>query len=116
MNKSIIIFRLGCFFVIATGIKMYTRGTDGIYGIEVPPEAAILFCIIGIFFFIYSFFPKVKKEAEKYEKGKKTSFCDTDEMICEECNSKYKTEYIQIPICPKCDGKLVPFTKNDKRT
>ena len=30
-------------------------------------------------------------------------------MICENCKQKYKTEYIQIPVCPKCDGKLVEY-------
>jgi Zn finger protein HypA/HybF involved in hydrogenase expression len=30
-------------------------------------------------------------------------------MICEKCKEKYKTEYVQIPVCPKCDGKLVEY-------
>jgi len=96
---------------------MYRRGYSGKFGIDVPSETAILFSILGICLLIYSFFPNVKKAAEKAERAKNKSLFNTDKVVCKKCNRQYKSKHIQIPVCPKCDGELIEFQEkgdNDK--
>jgi len=98
--------RLVCLILVGAGIDMYFSGIDGRYGLEVSKGYAILFSLMGVFLFAYSFF--VTKKSGR----KKGLLCDTEEMICEKCKEKYKTEYVQIPVCPKCDGKLVEYKES----
>ncbi len=61
----------------------------------------------GVVIFIYTFIAD-----DKQFTNKKKLLVDTKKMICEKCKEKYKTEYIQIPVCPKCDGKLVGYKES----
>jgi len=99
--KSLRIISIG---LLSTGIITYHRGYDGKYGIEVTPFTALLFCFFGACLLIFSFLPKVKDKLSQ----RKFLF-DSEEVICKNCKSKYKTKYVQIPVCPKCDGELVEF-------
>ena len=104
MNNPLKDFRIISICLVGIGAIMYYRGYSGRYGVEVTPSAALLFCFFGFCLFIYSFLPKVKDKANQ-----KMVLCNSEEMICQNCKQKYKTEYVQIPVCPKCDGKLVEY-------
>ncbi len=103
MNKNIFFYRVLFLLHIALGIKMYFRGTDGRFGIEVPPFAALLFTTVGLFLFLYTFFADKKK------------FTPPDKMVCVNCSRKYKGEHVEIPVCPKCDGELVPYNEQPQK-
>ena len=102
--SSLISLRIISICLIVMGTAMYFRGSDGRYGVEVTPFAALLFCFFGVCFLIISFLPKVKDKLSQ----KKFLF-DSEELICQNCKSRYKTKYVQIPVCPKCDGKLAAY-------
>ncbi len=89
--------------MIIVGIQMYRTGTDGRYNLEVSPAFSIVFSLVGLVIFIYTFC------ADDKQFTKKKLLVDTEKMICERCREKYKTQYVQIPVCPKCDGKLVAY-------
>ncbi|MEH0019634.1 MAG: hypothetical protein V6Z89_08275 [Desulfobacter sp.] len=74
-----------------SGINMYNTGWDHKWGVKTSEFSALFIAGLGCIFFIGSFFLKPKKGI----------------MICEDCNKKYKTEHIQVFICPKCEGKLI---------
>jgi len=78
---------------ILSGINMYKTGWDNKWGVHISHYSAIFVSFLGCILFIASFVIKKNRGI----------------MICENCKQKYKTEYIQIPVCPKCDGKLVEY-------
>ncbi len=94
--------------LLSTGIITYFRGYDGKYGVEVTPFTALLFCFFGACFLIVSFLPKVKDKLNQQK-----FLFDSEELICQNCKTRYKTKYVQIPVCPKCDGKLVAYKKDN---
>ena len=106
MDKRMLFRRIVCLMITGAGIDMYFSGIDGRYGAEVPKFVAILFSFVGVYIFIYSFFV-TKKDGRK-----KGLLCDTEDMICEKCKEIYKTVYVQIPVCPKCDGRLVEYKES----
>ncbi len=83
---------------------MYITGNDGRFGMKIHPGLAIFFSLTGLFLFIQSFFVN-----KKFFEEKKEMLSDTKDMLCNDCKRKYKTEHVQIPVCPICDGKLVRF-------
>ncbi|MCP3874705.1 MAG: hypothetical protein GY699_16325 [Desulfobacteraceae bacterium] len=106
MNNSsaLLTIRITSILSIIMGAAMYSRGYSGRYGVEVTPFTALLFCFFGTCFLIVSFLPKVKEKLTQQK-----FLFDSEELICQNCKSRYKTKYVQIPVCPKCDGKLVEF-------
>ena len=108
--SSLTSLRIISICLIVMGAAMYFRGSDGRYGIEVTPFAALLFCFLGVCCLIISFLPKVKDKLSKQK-----FLFDSEELICQNCKSRYKTKYVQILVCPKCNGKLTAFKETDQR-
>ncbi len=88
-------FRIAGIVATLSGIKMYITGWDNKWGVQISSSAALFLSLLGCTMFFLSFIVK-----QKISRG---------EMICTKCKTKYQTRHIQINICPKCDGKLVPF-------
>ena len=102
MNKKRIPPIIVSILMIFAGYRMYSTGTDGRYNLPVSPGFAILIILIFSAFLVYSIVAK-KKEFKKRIRR----LSDSETMVCKKCNSKYKTEYVEIPMCPKCEGKLI---------
>jgi predicted ferric reductase len=92
-------YRIAGVVVILAGIKIYIKGWSSLYGFPVPSSTAIIICFFGVLIILSSFFNK-KKVNEKDEM-----------MICIECKEKYNAKSVQLPICPKCNGKLEDYIK-----
>jgi hypothetical protein len=87
-------YRIAGIVVILAGIKIYFEGWSRLYGFPVPSSTAIIICLFGVLILLSSFFNKQKVN-------------DEDEiMVCIKCKEQYKSKYVQLPICPKCNGKL----------
>ena len=80
---------------IIAGLYMYKTGWINRYQLPVPPKAGILFVFLGLIFLFAGIFSPSKKSPKIY--------------ICLDCNEKFKAEHVKIPVCPKCDGKLVEY-------
>ncbi|MCD4722076.1 MAG: hypothetical protein K8S13_19765 [Desulfobacula sp.] len=89
--------RIAGILSILSGISMYNTGWDNKWGVQISPSAALFLSLLGCIMFFLSFIVK-----QKINQG---------EMICTKCKTKYQTRHIQINICPKCNGKLVPFVE-----
>jgi len=93
-------YRIAGIVVILAGIKIYLGGWSRLYGFPVSSFTAIIIILFGVLILLVSFFNK-KKVNE-----------NDDLMICSKCKEKYKSKYVQLPICPKCNGKLVNYQED----
>ncbi len=81
------------------GIAMYQSGWSGRYQLPIPPAVG-LFCIfIGLLFFVTGLLTSNKKSQKAF--------------ICNDCKKRYSGKYVEIPICPKCNGDLVEYEDSE---
>lgn len=87
-------WRIGGLFIFFVYMKLYFTGWDNKWGVQITPTAAFFLASIGIIFFVFSFFLPSPQKNKKF-------------VICTNCKEKYPKEHVKIPVCPKCNGKLV---------
>ena len=81
--------------IVLGGVKMLLMTGEYFRGALVSPIVGISTIIIGIFLILYPLLNKSKIDRE--EEGY---------FICTECQELYKKKYVEILICPKCNGRL----------
>lgn len=85
--------------VIIIGAVIYNEGNAGT-NLDEKAATGILVTFFGLCLLVLSFM---------LSKKKKPARTDDSEMICQDCGSRFKKSWVQIPVCPKCDGTLEPF-------
>lgn len=92
--------------LIVVGAAMYLEGHIAREGLKVAAITAAAFGFLGAASLLLSFFPKIKARLHRNRFAPNSA-----ESICRSCGTRFKTKYIQIPACPRCEGKLQAYEK-----
>ena len=95
------------FLGISVGILTYFRGYSGKYGVPVTKSASLLIIFLFFLWIPYAYYLHAKFKKKK----------DQNEVyICNSCNSKYPKKWVQIEMCPKCNGTLKIKLENENES
>jgi len=83
--------------ILLAGLSIAISDGFSFRGSTITPSAGIVLFGIGVLFFLW---PKFFKK-EKFYKYK----------ICKDCESKFESQYVHFPNCPKCNGELFDSKK-----